>query len=82
MADRDDANLAQFKSRAKNKKVVEAPVNPTAAAPVQVFIVLDGHRSTDQTDICGWTHIGTSPRVTPIDAARSRRRIQMFMGDA
>lgn len=83
MADRDDVNLKQFKSRAANKKVVEKPVNPQAPAPVQVFVVFDDFgRGGDQMDVCGWTHVGTSPRITPVDISRARRRTQFFMNDA
>ena len=84
MADRDDANLKQFKSRTSNKKVVEKDVNPKAPSPVQVYAVLDdfGRRCNDQVDICGWTRVGPSPRITPADVCRSKRRIHMYMNDS
>lgn len=81
MADRDDVNLRQFKSRAANKKVVEKPVNPQAPPSMNIFVMVDGMHS-DAVDLCGWTRVGTSPRITPADVCRSRRRVQMYMNDA
>jgi hypothetical protein len=84
MEDRDDVNLKQFKSRSTNKKVVEKPNNPKAPAPMQIYVIYDdmGICRNDHISMCGWTRVGTSPRITPADVCRSKRRIHMFMNDA
>lgn len=75
--DRDDANLRQFKARTGNAKV-----DAQGPAPIHVYVTFDGFNMRgEQLDTCAWTHVGTSPRVTPWDVSRARRRVQEYMND-
>ncbi len=79
MADRDEKNMAHFKARSATTK--QANDGKEMNTPVQVFIVMDNGNWGGQTDISGWTHVGTSPQINSFDVARARRRAHGFMAD-
>jgi len=78
--DRDDANLKQFQARTNNAKIAEQ-----GPAPIHLYVTFDGfdnrNNNNNQIDTCAWTHVGTSPSVTPRDASYARRRVQEYMND-
>jgi len=85
---RNDANLRQFASRAKQPKVLAS--NPkvqsgvVSTAPVQVFVVFDqGFGSiSDQIDDTRFSYTGTSSQISQYERACARRTTQGCMADA
>lgn len=84
MADRDDANLRQFKSRAQQPKNLRAgPSAPGGGvgqsiaphAPVNVYVVYDSDFGgvTDRYDATRFKYTGTSPKVTTYEYMHGRR---------
>ena len=73
MADRDDAQLRQFKARAQQPKLMQPKTGATA--PVNVFVVYDSDfgRVSDQYDSTRFKYTGTSPGLTKFESMRSRR---------
>lgn len=89
MADRDDANLRQFKSRSQQPKILSAgpatlPSTTNPAAPVNVFIVFDSDfgSHSDQIDSTRFKYMGTSPSVSSYESMCSRRAGQACMYDS
>jgi hypothetical protein len=79
MADRDDATLRHFASRAKQPRVLaagsRAESGSPSAPPVQVYVIFDqGFGSTaDQVDDTRFRYMGTSAPVSKYETMCGRR---------
>lgn len=88
MADRDDAHLKQFVSRAKQPRVLAAGARAesgsSAPSPVQVYVVFDqGFGSaSDQVDDTRFRYMGTSAPVSKYETMCGRRTQHSCMNEA
>lgn len=74
---RDDKALQHFMARAQRPTQ-----HPVQRQPVQVFVVYDSAGMKEGlTHGKRWTHVGTSPKLSPVDQMQARRRIQTYMAD-
>ena len=66
--DRDDTNLAQFKSRAKQPKIIAAPGIPLDPTPINIFLVHDSPFGgcLDQIDDTRFKYMGAPNTLASI----------------
>lgn len=88
MADRDDANLKQFRSRAQQPKTAVVAKKSSVAAPsgpttLNVYVVHNESgfgTISDQVDGTRFRYTGTSPQYSAYEGMCNRRMGQQCMG--